>query len=427
MKGVVKFLVGVLLGILMGWALGFLRIPTVERNDSFWVGFAACLAFVAFVVGLLFVWNKNRLLLRVIGREPGPEGGRPVAGIYTLVWVVVAVLILAGSGLSSWMIYQQNQLLAAETERQSERIDAQSQLIEAIRKGNQAILLADVLENVDDELDANAGGSLGDAIVARVAALSFSLKPYAFWMGDSLSPRKLSPERGQLLLALAHMGIDSASFARIKRDAPFFGAELGGADLRGTDLSGIDLRGANLRDANLSGADLRGADLWGADLWGADLGEAVLDSAMLRRVDLRWADLNGASLRFANLNGADLSDAGLSRADLYKATFQWGRAVSATMDGAYLREANLYGTVLSRTNLDSANLQSAQLTLAILAEAHLGGALLDSARVDQDWDAKLTQWQISAAGALRKAFTVEKDTTGRFVYGNFLLVPAKAH
>jgi hypothetical protein len=46
-------LVGLVFGAVIGWALGFLRLPYLEKNDSFLLGFISALAFVSLVLLLL--------------------------------------------------------------------------------------------------------------------------------------------------------------------------------------------------------------------------------------------------------------------------------------------------------------------------------------------------------------------------------------
>ncbi len=421
MKGFWKILIGFLLGMALGWGLGFLRIPLIQQNDSFWVGAVACLAFVLFIIGLLYVWNKNALLMRMIGKSATTHDTAQAQRSYTIVWILVASFIVVGGSVSSWMVYQQNQLLQNQTQSQDQRIWQQSELIESIRKSSQVILMGNVLDNVDDELEKNPQGPLSDATIARVVALSYSLKPYASFAGDTLTRTRLSPERGQLLLALSLMHIDSASFAKIKQGAIFFQADLGDANLRGADLSGANLREANLRGADLNGANLRGADMKEANLWGAKMNNAQIGTANLNRADARWAELNGADLRGANMNGMDLRSAQLRKANLNGARFNWAKAGNAMLNEVTIVDVDMQGTIFERANLTKVDFTESNLLLANLNEAILNGTELSQVRVDKDWVEKLGKWKINNAQQLQAQYEVVPDTTGKFLASKFLL------
>jgi uncharacterized protein YjbI with pentapeptide repeats len=422
MIGIVKFLAGTVLGVVLGWSAGYLRVPMMEQNASFWVGFAACLALVLFVVGLLYVWNKNAFFARLIGKTSTAKDSAPAVRTYAFVWILVALFIVLGGSVSSWMIFRQNQLFVAQTQHQNQRIQEQSELIGSIRSSQQVFLMGNVLDKVDDELDSDPNRTLSDATIARIAALGYSCKPYAYFAGDSLYKKKMSPERGQLLLALANMRIDSGSFAKIKHDTPFSGADLNGTDLKGADLSGIDLRGADLRSADLSGANLSGANLKGADLWGAILNDANLGGTNLNRVDLRWAELNSANLKMANLDGTDLSNAKLRRADLSGATFRWAISAGAMFNDANLSEVDMLGTNLARANFRNANLSGGNLLRVDLVNANLEGAQLTEARVDEKWVENTEKWHIIVSPEIQTNYQVVSDTSGKYQGSKFLLL-----
>ena len=311
-----NLLIGVVLGAVIGWAVGFLRLPYIERNDSFWVGLAGGVSAVLLVVAVLFVWNRNSLLIRLIGRGPTAGHAGNATRVHSLIWVFVSVFIVVGGLASSFMIYQQNRLLETQSHAQNKRVAELTEMVESIRKGNQVLLMGNVLDQVSDELTSKPDGKLSDATIARVVALSHSLKPYRYFVGDTLSDQQLSPERGQLLLALVLMGMDSSSLEKIMLKATFSKADLSGVNLSGLDLSGIDLSGANLNDADLRAANLSAAMLKKANLFGAKLDMTNLREANLDRAVMSWSDVNDADLSKAFMEGVDLRNARLRNTDL---------------------------------------------------------------------------------------------------------------
>lgn len=283
-------------------------------------------------------------------------------------------------------------------------------LVEAVKKNDPAPLMRSILYDIGEELKRNPGRTLCDSTIARIAALSFSFTPYKYVEGDSLSEKACSPGRGQLLQALVLMKIDSGSFARIKENTRFAGADLRGASLNGSDLSGIDLQDANLKDAQLSGVNLKGADLGGANFWGANLNKANLSLTNLKKADLRWALLNEASLIMTNLNGANLANAQLIKADLSGTTVRWAQSGGALFNEANLTKVSFVGTNLTKAALRQANLSNTDFRLVHLSEADLVGVLMDSTLVDGDWLEKLKEWRPAGAKALQEIYTIKNDT-----------------
>lgn len=314
-----------------------------------------------------------------------------------------------------------NKWVKTQTQYQQMQIAQQAELIDSIRQSGLAILLGNVLDKMDEELKINPKRTLSDETIARITALSYSCKPYTHPEGDSLSAKKLSPERGHLLLVLSGMNIDSGSFHKIMRQALFSGADLRDADLTGTDLRGVDLRGADLQGANLQGINFSEADLRSANLWGANLNKANLMEADLTSADIRWADLNEADLKRANLNKADLSSAQLRRADLRGAFLQ-----RADLSGAFLNEANLAGADLlsinlKRAHLSASNLSQVNLTTALLAEADLTEAKVTEAnmtRADlngavvaaENWLTLLNEWNVTGAKEILSRYKLVADS-----------------
>ncbi len=159
-------------------------------------------------------------------------------------------------GILGFGITRQNELLKAQIQYQARSIEQQSELIESVKKGSLVFLMSHILDKVDEELTNHPRRTLSKETIARIAALNTAFQPYAYVKGDSLSVKKLSPERGQLLLVLSIMNMDSSSFDTIKAKTSFAGADLRGANLNGANLSGVDLRDANLKEADLRGANL---------------------------------------------------------------------------------------------------------------------------------------------------------------------------
>lgn len=390
MKTKRNLLIGILLGALIGWTLGFLRLPYLEKNASFLMGFLACFAVVSLAILLIFAWNKKPFLLRLIGENSSGNNSHSTPNKYAFIGNWVAAFVVAGALVSSVLISWENRQLSTNVQTQDATISQQAEVIASLRSNNLVPLMGTLLEEVKEELKNNSERILSDEIILKIAALGQSMQPYRYFEGDGLADKAYSPERGQLLVALVNMNIDSSSFNEIKRKTPFAGADLRKIDLNGANLAWANLKDANLRDANLGGANLNHSDLRAANLWGANLNKVNMREADLRRANLAWAELNEANLNESDMSGIDFTNAKLKKADLTNVNLRW-----SDMSGTFLNEANLNGAYLLATNLNKANMSDVELIkTGITGEA---------------WFEKLDEWQVTGAKAIQKGYQVVDD------------------
>lgn len=396
-----------------GWALGYLRLPYLEKNHAFWAGVIACLAVVSLILVLLLLRKRSQYFFSDKNRQTG----------YSLLPWAVACIVATGISSGFLLILRQNASLKTQAKKQNEQVKEMSQFIASFRKNDHAVLANSLLKSAEDELKSNQTKILSDETIEKIiVALNHSLLPYLQWNEGSLSKNELSPGRAQVLLGIKTLHLDTASFDEIKKSGSFSQSDLRGADLKGFDLRGADLRKADLTHADLSNADLRGADLSEANMWGAKLNHAQMNSANLKRANLAWAQLNEADFTAATLDGADLSFAQLRNARLHTATLRWVTSGGALLHEADLRDADLIGADFTKANLSLANLSGANLGKTNLSEANFTGAQLDHAAVDaENWIEKLAEWRGIAAAEIQKAYTVESDTTKKYKESKYRL------
>jgi hypothetical protein len=279
-----------------------------------------------------------------------PSGDpRRSAAVRALVWRIFSpATIAAGAiGLISLLgllvALHANYLLAL----QNERLDQQTLLLEAQRRSGLVTEFTSLVEQIQSEREKLAANEnpqatqlkLSEPTIGRVVALSRSYRPYLFLeiageadelliadvapskdlrrdesalsrfvnyaigsptVGDAERPRMtkiaLSPERGQLLIALVSAQIELASIAEKS-------ADFTRSDLRRANLSSADLRNFLLTRSSFVAADLLSADLSGAFLGGADFSRACLSG-----VKIDGAMLDGANFEDTRLDGAFISD-----------------------------------------------------------------------------------------------------------------------
>ena len=231
-------------------------------------------------------------------------------------WIVNVfyTLFLAFAGLlGSVLLYNQNELLEIQNttlEKQNEKIDAQIELEESNRRGNLIVMMSNVMDEISRELQQkdNPSRKISEQLIGRISALSYAFRPYRFWQDSSLIATPLSPERGQLLLALVNSNLNSSTYEDIYRKATFTQASLDGAYLPETNLITALLNNAELSDATLIGAELNNAFLIEANLRGSYLQKTILCNATLTDADLRGAEWENTDLRKAKLNGVKVKE-----------------------------------------------------------------------------------------------------------------------
>jgi uncharacterized protein YjbI with pentapeptide repeats len=273
---------------------------------------------------------------------------------------ILGIFVSLGGITGTILLMNQNKLL----ESQNGLIKQQMLLDEAGRRSALVVLMSNIMDKVDDEIkeqrdillkkgisksDVNTMKfSLSQSLIGQIAALSHSFKPYRFLDADTLIGKPLSPERGQLLITLTLLPLDTSTLKKIYSSATFERADLQNAVLVGAYLSGAYLYDAYLSHAILIRANLSEAYLHEADLSWANLSRANLSKAMLREADLTFtnlyeANLSEANLWYANFHAVNLREANLSGADLYEADL-WE-------SGLTLKQAMLVKTLFECKNL----------------------------------------------------------------------------
>lgn len=409
MKGRAYLIIGLLIGGICGWALGFLRLPLIEKNDSFWLGLLTGITLASAVL---------------VARSSFVRTSVTTVSFSKRVWIGgIAVFLVSGGLLVSMFIDITNdvfleQLMQKKTEHLQELA-----LVNARQQANLGLVMESLFEQVQEEVNTQ-NGKVSPKTIGEIARISQAFEPYAYFNEDSLMSQKLSPERGQLLLFLISCKMDTASFQQAITQATFAGADLEGAKLAGLNLSGIDLMGANLRDAGLNDVDLRDSDLRGANLWGVQMKRADLIGVDMRRADVRWAELEEATLRYALLDGADFSDALMRKVDLYDAKFQYGDLSGAMLSEAFLSCADFELTKMNQIDCSFSDLSMANLKRVEVNEANFRGAELTGITVgEEDWIGKLPERKVAGDDKIRAKYQIANDSIVRYANSKYILIP----
>ena len=412
------FFIGGILGSIAGWMLGYLKLPYIEKNHSFFLGFLSCIVLVTAFLLIVYL-SRNKVIIDSSQISKQKEKG---SNITKGSWLIISALIAIGSGLLSFTIFRIEKLNTKQQEEINQSIKTQDKIMASTRKSNATILINDLANKIEIQLDNSPKRQLSHEIIDRIKALNYSFSPFNVQNGIGDSLYQYSPERGQLLLILATLGLDSFAFSEIKSSVEFQGADLEGADLRKVDLSGIDLRDANLDNADLSGANLTDSNLEKATIRKADLNNAILTEANLQNSNLEWSNLDKVKARSTLFEGAYLDNASFRSADLQKTNLSWTSMRYVILSDANLENANLTAAVLIRANLTNAKLtnsimSSAEMNEAILHKTDLRGAKLINVKVNTaDWLLKLSEWDIYGNKNIQESYFVAQDPNPTYTF-----------
>ncbi|MDC3337119.1 pentapeptide repeat-containing protein [Flavobacteriales bacterium] len=418
MKRKIVLLLCIALSILFGWTLGYLRLPYVHEKYSFWLGAICFSALFMAIVSLLKLWNKQALFSRPSNKKQDSETASDSKTTALKLIVLVMGIGLCALAMGHVLVKGQLKDQAVVNQHQKKIIKEQGQVISLFKNRNFGEMINAVLILAERELELDSNRRLSNQLINRMAALSQALEPYTSSAGDSLNAKAHSPERGQLLLALSIMQLDSITFMKIKSEVLFTFADLRGADLEGADLSGIDLSNSVLENANLMNANLSKAQLQNTNLYAANMRNAQLEEADFSHSNLSWAVLNDAYLKFAVFNGAYLRNTQLMKADLREVFFQYADLSGAILHESDLSGSDLIGTRFIKTNFTKVNLGNARLVQADFTQAILYETALNNAKVENNWFTKVSEWKVLGEKNLFNAYVIDstQSETGTSFY-----------
>ncbi|MEK7257295.1 MAG: pentapeptide repeat-containing protein, partial [Bacteroidota bacterium] len=257
-------------------------------------------------------------------------------GTFALLVATAPILVMV---IQTFMLGRQNDKLERQNElisRQNQRLDQQINLEEGNRRSSLIFFMSNIMDRMDAELGRHPEHrTLSESLIGRIVSLSQALRPYRYLENDTLTPRQLSPERGQLLFSLVNSNLHKDTYDKI-----FASANFDYADLREANFSGAYMRGAQLTHSTFSKANFQNADLQNADL-----SEAWLEEATFRNTAMNGVNLSGANLRGGRMVKVSLQNGDLSKADL-RGIYLHGDFTNSNLDGIRIDSATLVDVIL---------------------------------------------------------------------------------
>lgn len=392
----------IILSLAVGWFLGFIKIPYLDVNFSFWLGFFGTLVVIVWA-SILYVSSNSRIANQITeiifnkGSEHTTLNNRLKAILVFLIFLSLLILCvysyvrLNGTRDKIYQLETEVSFLKLQNEREEQRYKIN--------------LLLDVLHTIDSISKGAGNGPSLDLLTKRLLALSSSLKTHKMWITEHHAYQSLSSEKGLLLLALVNSELDSTAFHKILSNVSFAGADLRNADLHGLNLKSIDLKYANLENANLEGVKLDNAELQHANMIGTNLNFASLIQVNLIGAKLNWAKINEVNFQSASLDSADLSNSTLVNTNLDGVFF-----VQTILSNANLMKVVLSNSYMLNADMSNCNLSGAMLTKTDIGRTKLKGLILDKAIIQKDWFEMLLQKSNDGTEIILQQYKMSKDT-----------------
>ena len=78
--------------MLLGWVLGYIKVPYIELDDTFWIGIIGCLGIMGFIISLFRIWNVQK----AINPDETPQSSLNVSMFKSLInyKFLVAIIII---------------------------------------------------------------------------------------------------------------------------------------------------------------------------------------------------------------------------------------------------------------------------------------------------------------------------------------------
>lgn len=228
-----------------------------------------------------------------------------------------AIIGLLGSA-GYYFDHKNNQLV----DTQNDIIFQQSNIADAERKGSLAILFEDLFKKIESEIQQSKDNSLSQELIAQIATLSNSLRPYKYSLikDDPLKNYSFSAEKGHLLSVLSLTEINPKSLNDIYRKGNWKNCDLNGSNLQGAYLSHIDLSNSNLTETIFSDAIMNGVILNNCVIEKTKFIETELKSARFNSY-IYGANFDEAELISANFQNSKIDSSNFSRAYLDSTDF----------------------------------------------------------------------------------------------------------
>ena len=302
---------------------------------------------------------------------------------------IVSLVSLYIAWQANAKIDEQNLLIS----RQNELLNVQNKLSDAQRRASMNIELSAILERITDNAedyekkhpgDTVGKVHLGQALEARILSVLRGFKPYYSLdysainnpSQDNIGENKrveqeelltplLSPERGQLLLALIEANVNMEDLHE-----------------KGADFSYADLKGVLLEDVFLEDVALTDADLSNGMFGNSKLSNSIIHRTNFNSSYLVGTEFIGSRCTECDFRKSDLRNSDLSYAEFFNVNFDEAKMEDISANKGYFIDSDFHNVNLGRTDFRQAHLKGSDFTGVNWEDVDLCGADLTNAKYD---------------------------------------------
>ncbi len=386
----------------MGWILSLTNIYPFYKTNLFWTGVLASITLFFFIVSISIFKLKNK------SRQ------FQIASIFIS-------LIFVGITSVSYNIYLLNNEYKEQSKSLEENIELQSKISLSNLEINKVENVAALIKQISKELNSKEVRTLSDTSILKIKSLSNSLTPFYYFDGNTLSSIKLSPGRGQLLIALCNLNIDSSSFSRIIKTTNFSNVWLKNADFSGSNLNGINLEGSYLKSCVFKGGSMENANLKNSIINECDFTLSSMNKSDLSLSQILKTDFSNSLLLDMDFNGIKGSNSVFYNCILRNSSFQWSDLIGARLNSCDLEGSDFWGSNLSNANLSNSNFKNSRLLEVNLNRSILKNVTLDNIAVSEDWINTSNVKESVGFDELNRDYSIKRDSSKKYKIQKFFL------
>lgn len=274
--------------------------------------------------------------------------------------ITIVISLFSGIGfcISTYILYTQNHIIETQNELikiQTRRLDQQTYLQEAERRSSYVFQLGNILDAVDREIkedvEAPTIKDLTPELQGRIIALSKALRPYRYLDGDSLIMKEVSPERGQLLVALLSSELSTNTLLNL-----YLGVDFSYADLSYANINHFDLQQSNMRDAYLDHSYVLRSNFFMTNLINASFKNASIEECNFTSSRLNHASFRNTNLSYSNFKGSTLEGTDFKFAILNGTVFDEEHIMQLNFDSVYFANRNWIPELIANSKAESKQL-----------------------------------------------------------------------
>jgi len=399
-----KAVIALFLACVLGWSLGLLKIPYFERDSSYFFGLVAGLS-LGFII-LIYARSDHK-------------DRNQKSTIYATVVSILSLCLIA----STIYLWNENRKFRERSYIENEKLQDHNDFIIAELRAKASVILDSTIWRIREEHRDNGNVSLES--IATLKAINRIFIPNLIEYSDRYTI-KTSPERGQMLLLLKALNLDSISFSRIINSISFEYADLRKADLVGSNLEGINLKNAMLQESNLNQVNFSNAIISDANFEKSTMKGAVLSNTIATNSNFQWVNMDSITITNSTfheslMQNSTLNHAQIQRSNFHRSVLSFVKMNNAEITGgnwdySYLTKASIKGSKFENTEMVGVNLSE-----TLMDESHFENVNLDFAYVnDTNWFNLLEDYGVVNYEEIEKTYDIQDNEDEPFYLRLFI-------